>query len=172
VIKVQYLVLYDNIKEKEKYIYIYIYIYCDGFAQGTAERRPGWVHSGACAAQRCCGSVSFVSAHGRLLYNACAVTSHNSVYISRDMCFLWFAVMSDKSSGHVTCFLRCVSGHGYITRFPEYRELVGGRRWLPHFLDNRLTYGCDVSLTRRPPFTPKEDSWYSFLLEAESTPWP
>jgi hypothetical protein len=41
---------------------------------------------------------------------------------------------------------------------------------LPHFLDNRLTDGDKVvSLTRRPPFTPKEDSWYSFLLVAEST---
>jgi hypothetical protein len=36
-------------------------------------------------------------------------------------------------------------------------------------LDNRLTDGGEVvSLTRRPPFTPKEDSWYSYLLEAES----
>jgi hypothetical protein len=25
---------------------------------------------------------------------------------------------------------------------------------------------------RRPPFTPQEDSWYSFLLEAVSTPGP
>jgi hypothetical protein len=42
---------------------------------------------------------------------------------------------------------------------------------LPHFLDNRLTDGGEVvSLTSRPPFTPQEDSWYSFLLEAESTP--
>jgi hypothetical protein len=38
---------------------------------------------------------------------------------------------------------------------------------LPHFLDNRLTDGADVvSLTRRPPFIPREDSWYTFLLEA------
>jgi hypothetical protein len=43
---------------------------------------------------------------------------------------------------------------------------------LPHFLDNRLTDDGEVSLTRRPPFTPKEDSWYSFVLEAESTPGP
>jgi hypothetical protein len=44
---------------------------------------------------------------------------------------------------------------------------------LPHFLDNRLTdCGKTVSLTRRQPFTPQEDSWYSFLLEAESTPGP
>jgi hypothetical protein len=42
---------------------------------------------------------------------------------------------------------------------------------LPHFLDNWLKVGGEVdSLTRRPPFTPQEDSWYSFLLEAESTP--
>jgi hypothetical protein len=44
---------------------------------------------------------------------------------------------------------------------------------LPHFLDSRLTdAGNVVSLTRRQPFTPQEDSWYPFLLEAESTPGP
>jgi hypothetical protein len=41
---------------------------------------------------------------------------------------------------------------------------------IPHFLDNRLTEDDEVvSHTRQPPFTPHEDSWYSFLLEAEST---
>jgi hypothetical protein len=41
---------------------------------------------------------------------------------------------------------------------------------LPHFLDNQPTDGGQVvSLTRRPPFTLQEDSWYSFLLEAEYT---
>jgi hypothetical protein len=40
-------------------------------------------------------------------------------------------------------------------------------------LDNQLTDGGEVvSLKRRPLFTPQEDSWYSFLLEAESTPGP
>jgi hypothetical protein len=42
-------------------------------------------------------------------------------------------------------------------------------------LDNRLTDGGKVvSLTLRPTFTPppQEDSWYSFLLEGESTPGP
>jgi hypothetical protein len=45
---------------------------------------------------------------------------------------------------------------------------------LPHFVDNRLTYGGEfVSLTRQPAaFYPQKDSWCSFLLEAESTPWP
>jgi hypothetical protein len=41
-----------------------------------------------------------------------------------------------------------------------------------HFLDSRLTDGDEVvSLTRRPGgIYPQEDSWYSFLLETESTP--
>jgi hypothetical protein len=40
-------------------------------------------------------------------------------------------------------------------------------------LDSRLIDGGKVvSLTLRPPFTPQEDSWYSFLLEAESTSRP
>jgi hypothetical protein len=44
---------------------------------------------------------------------------------------------------------------------------------LPHFLENRLTDGGEVDrLTRRSPFTPQEDSWYSFLLQTESTPGP
>jgi hypothetical protein len=41
---------------------------------------------------------------------------------------------------------------------------------LLQYVHNRLTVGGKVvSLTRRPPFTPQEDSWYSFQLEAEST---
>jgi hypothetical protein len=44
---------------------------------------------------------------------------------------------------------------------------------LPHFLDNRLTDGGEVvSLMHRPLFAPQESPWYSFLLEAESTPGP
>jgi hypothetical protein len=40
----------------------------------------------------------------------------------------------------------------------------------PHFLYNQLTDGGGVSLTRRPPFTPQEDSCFLFLLEANSNP--
>jgi hypothetical protein len=44
---------------------------------------------------------------------------------------------------------------------------------ITHFLDNWLTGRGEVaSLTRWPPFTPQEDSWYSFVLEAELTPGP
>jgi hypothetical protein len=31
---------------------------------------------------------------------------------------------------------------------------------LPHFLDNRLTDGGEISLMRWPPFAPQDDSWY------------
>jgi hypothetical protein len=43
---------------------------------------------------------------------------------------------------------------------------------LPHFLDNRLTDGGEVvRFTCRPAaLYPQEDSWYSFLLEAELIP--
>jgi hypothetical protein len=44
---------------------------------------------------------------------------------------------------------------------------------LPHFLDSRLTDGGEVSQPYVPAaHQPQEDSWYSFLLEAESTPGP
>jgi hypothetical protein len=45
---------------------------------------------------------------------------------------------------------------------------------LPHFLYNRLTDGGEVvSLTRqKAALYSHEDSWYSFLLEAELTPGP
>jgi hypothetical protein len=45
---------------------------------------------------------------------------------------------------------------------------------LPCFLDNRLTDGGKVVSPTRPValYPPQEDSWYSFLLEAESTPGP
>jgi hypothetical protein len=40
----------------------------------------------------------------------------------------------------------------------------------PHYLDSLLTDGGEViSLTSRPPYYLQEESWYSFLLETEST---
>jgi hypothetical protein len=48
------------------------------------------------------------------------------------------------------------------------------RRGSHIFIVSRLTDGGEVvSLTRRPAVLyPQEDSWYSFVLEAESTPGP
>jgi hypothetical protein len=48
------------------------------------------------------------------------------------------------------------------------------RRGSPHFLDNRLTDGVEVVSPRDRPAAlyPQKDSWYPFLLEAESTMGP
>jgi len=58
---------------------------------------------------------------------------------------------------------------------PHYRpEVPRGSRNL-RFLDYvtmAQNGGKVVSLTHRPFFTPRKYSWYSFLLEAESTPGP
>jgi hypothetical protein len=72
---------------------------------------------------------------------------------------------------------RCGEGKGKKVKFSPSTGLGGPygceRLRLPHFLHNRLTDGGKVvSPTRLPLFTPQEDSWYSFLLEAESTPGP
>jgi len=53
-------------------------------------------------------------------------------------------------------------------RFPEgYRKLR-----FPDYVTMAQDGGKVVSLTHWPFFTPRKYSWYSFLLEAESTPRP
>jgi len=42
----------------------------------------------------------------------------------------------------------------------------------PDFMTTAQDGGKIVSPTHRPPLTPRKYSWYSFLLEAESTPGP
>jgi len=42
----------------------------------------------------------------------------------------------------------------------------------PDYVTSVQVGGKAVSLTHRPLFTPRKYSWYSFLLEAESTPGP
>ena len=43
---------------------------------------------------------------------------------------------------------------------------------LPDYMTTAQDDGKVVSLTHRPLFTPRKYSWYSFLLEDESTPGP
>jgi hypothetical protein len=81
-------------------------------------------------------------------------------------------LISNDTSNTECCHLQVVKKN-YSCNRP--RRLIG--LWdveAPTFsLDSRLTDGGKVvSLTRRPPYTSQEDSWYSFLLEADSTPGP
>ena len=50
----------------------------------------------------------------------------------------------------------------------------GGSRKLrfPHFMTTAQDGGKAVGLRHRPPLPPRKCSWYSFMLEAESTPGP
>jgi hypothetical protein len=43
---------------------------------------------------------------------------------------------------------------------------------LPDFMTTAQDVGKVVSLTHRPPLPPRKYTWYSFLLQAESTPGP
>jgi hypothetical protein len=71
----------------------------------------------------------------------------------------------NTSAKHPILYIHAVTGRGGPYGCETSR--------FPHFLDNRLTDGGEfVSLTRRPPFYPQEDSWYLFLLEVESTTGP
>jgi hypothetical protein len=42
----------------------------------------------------------------------------------------------------------------------------------PDFMTTTQDGGKVVTLTHRPPLSPRKYTWYSFLLEAESTPGP
>jgi len=53
-------------------------------------------------------------------------------------------------------------------RCPE----VSRKLWFPDYVTTAQNGDNVVSLTHRPLFTPRKNSWYSFLLEAESAPRP
>jgi len=55
---------------------------------------------------------------------------------------------------------------------PEVAQRVPGSLRFPDFMTTAQDGGKVVSLTHRPPLPLRKYSWYSFLLEAESTPGP
>ena len=53
------------------------------------------------------------------------------------------------------------------------RPAEGSRKLrLPDYVITAQDGGKVVTLTHRPPLPPRKYSWYSFLLEAQSTPGP
>jgi hypothetical protein len=76
-----------------------------------------WARSSACATQQYCGSVSFMSAHGPLLYNACAgdVTQVCSDHVTCVCNSRWrqTSVAVTWRVSYDVCMC-----HSYISRFP------------------------------------------------------
>ena len=71
----------------------------------------------------------------------------------------------------LTTFL--LQGKGKAVPLQAWTGPEGSRKLrLPDFVTTAQDGGKFVSLTHRPLFTPRKYSWYSFLLEAESTPGP
>jgi hypothetical protein len=72
-----------------------------------------------------------------------------------------FLIIPNKGEGKAVLPLQAWSG-------PE-----GSRKLrFSDYMTTAQDGGKVVSLTHRPPLPPRKYSWYSFLLEAESTPRP
>ena len=66
-----------------------------------------------------------------------------------------------------------VKGKGKAVPLQAWTGPEGPRKLsFPDFVTTAQDGGKVVSLTHRPLYTPRKYSWYSFLLETESTPVP
>jgi len=66
-----------------------------------------------------------------------------------------------------------IKGKGKAVPLQAWSGPEGSRKLrFPDFMTTAQDGGKVVSLTHRPPSPPRKCSWYSFLLEAESTPGP
>jgi len=64
-------------------------------------------------------------------------------------------------------------GEGKEVPLQDWSDPEGSRKLrFPDYMTTAQDGGKVVSLTHRPPLPPRKCSWYSFLLEAESTPGP
>jgi len=66
-----------------------------------------------------------------------------------------------------------LKGKGKSVPLQAWNGPEGSRKLrFPDFVTTAQDGGKVVSLTHRPPLPPRKYSWYSFLLEAKSTPGP
>jgi len=72
-----------------------------------------------------------------------------------------------------TVLLETCIGKGKAVPLQAWSGPEGSRNLrFPYFMTTAQDGGKVVSLTHRPPLLPRKCSWYSFLLEAETTPGP
>ena len=66
-----------------------------------------------------------------------------------------------------------IQSKGKAVLLQAWSDPEGSRKLsFPDFMTTAQDGGKVVSLTHRPPLLPRKYTWYSFLLEAESTPGP
>jgi len=90
------------------------------------------------------------------------VTFHSPVTLSSGMmnCYCHFQIYTVKGKNKAVPLEAWGGPEGSCKlRFPDFMTTAQGG-------------GKVVSLTQRPPLPPRKYNWYSFLLEAESTPGP
>ena len=95
--------------------------------------------------------------------------------------------MSHKTSNSVILFEMCTFHDDVDTVWSKHVDKGKGKAVLlqawsgpegysklrfPYFMTTAQYGGKVVSFTHRPPLPPRKYSWYSFLLEDESTPGP
>ena len=82
-------------------------------------------------------------------------------------------VKPDSSTFHYVWESWVCCSRGKAVPLQAWSGPEGSRKLkFPDFMTTAQDGGKVVSLTHRPPLPPGKSSWYSFLLEAESTPGP
>ena len=95
-------------------------------------------------------------------------------FLVTERCSSRIEIVWMKILNYLTGFLKILRYHkGKAVPLQAWRGPEGSRKLrFPDFMTTAQDGGKVVSLTHRPPFTPRKYSWYSFLLEAELTQGP
>jgi hypothetical protein len=82
-------------------------------------------------------------------------------------------VLHNEELNDPYCSPNIVRGKGKAVPLQAWSGPEGSKKLrFPAFMTTAQDSGKVVSLTHRPPLPPRKYTWYSFLLEAESTPGP
>ena len=100
----------------------------------------------------------------------CTFSSRSEVHIKFNIhCGVWTNMtLWDVQSSICVCKSKGKAVTLQASRGPEFSRKLR----LPDFMTTTQDGGKVVSLTHRSPLPPRKCSWYSFLLEGESTPGP
>jgi hypothetical protein len=105
--------------------------------------------------------------------SSCKVTRNFSVSLTWKQ-YMWTAQLrQDSSCTFANVEMLHLHLKGKEVPFQAWSGPEGSRKLrYPDFMTTAQDGGKVVSPTHRPPLPPRKYTWYSFLLEAESTPGP